>query len=177
MFLIRLMIGILKGAVIGALVGTGLAHLGLAVLPAIVAYISAGVVGACVGLIAGKPIWSENAKIEAGMKAFFGIFLGIGVMFAIRQWMPWEFPVLLPDSQWLDPYKLAPGNKLSQLSLVSLVMVSGLIGAFYEVDNTSEKEKSSPKSNVNPRTPKRKSEEALLLEEDDLQEKKMKRKN
>ena len=72
----RLLVGIVKGIVLGGLLGFGLLKLGQAVPIAIVAYLAAAVTGILIGLIAGKPIWAPDAKIEAGMKAGVGALLG-----------------------------------------------------------------------------------------------------
>src|SRR4051812_2636164 len=83
----RLLVGILKGLLVGALVGFGLAKLGLAAPPAVIAYAAAAATGVLIGLIAGKPIWAKDAKIEAGMKAFVGALLAAGLMYAARRWL------------------------------------------------------------------------------------------
>src|SRR5690606_894675 len=74
--LIRLVVGLVTGLIVGGLVGFALAKLGFAAPGAIVAYLAAGLAGALVGLIAGKPIWAKDARIEAGMKAIVGALLG-----------------------------------------------------------------------------------------------------
>ena len=62
----RLITGILKGLVLGGLVGFGLVKLGMAVPAAWLAYVAAAITGVLIGLIAGKPIWAPDARIEAG---------------------------------------------------------------------------------------------------------------
>ncbi len=68
----RLLIGIVKGLMVGSLLGFGLVKLGAAMPIAVVAYLAAAVTGVLIGLVAGKPIWAKDAKIEAGTKAFVG---------------------------------------------------------------------------------------------------------
>src|SRR4051812_18701263 len=91
----RLLIGIVKGLLLGGLIGFGLAKLGLAAPGAIIAYLAAAATGVLVGLIAGKPIWAKDAKIEAGMKAFVGALLGAGLMYAARRWLTMPVPFVL----------------------------------------------------------------------------------
>src|SRR3954468_1202781 len=91
----RLLIGIVKGLIVGGLVGFALAKLGMAAPGALIAYAAAGVTGILIGLVAGKPIWAKDAKIEAGMKAFVGALLGAGLMFAARKWLTFPMPVSL----------------------------------------------------------------------------------
>jgi hypothetical protein len=90
--LIRLVLGLLKGLAIGGLVGFGLAKLGLAAPAALFAYTAAALVGALVGLIAGKPIWAADGRIEAGLKAGFGALLATGLM-ALARSLGFAMPV------------------------------------------------------------------------------------
>lgn len=128
----RLLFGLIKGLLVGGLLGFGLVQLGFAVLTPWLAYPAAVLTGVLVGLIAGKPIWAKDAKIEAGAKAFFGALLGAGMMFASRQWLGMMLPAL---------GMLAPaGGALGMLAMTALPMIGGLLGAFYEADNDAPAE-------------------------------------
>jgi len=127
----RLLIGLVKGLLIGALLGFGLAKLGLGAPIGLIAYPAAALCGVLVGLVAGKPIWAKDAKIEAGMKAFVGAILGAGLMFAARKWLTME--VALP-LQGLVEAKAASGA-LGMLAITSLAMITAVLGGFYEADN------------------------------------------
>lgn len=139
----RLFIGILKGLIVGGLIGFGLATLGYPAPGAIVAYAAAVVTGIVVGLVAGKPIWAEDAKIEAGTKAFVGALLAAGLMFAARKWLTMSVPVPLAD---LGLGHLGGANTslgeaagtsgtLGGLAIPSLAMIAAILGGFYEADN------------------------------------------
>jgi len=54
--LARLLIGIVKGLIVGALVGFGLAKIGMAAPGAVIAYLAAALTALFLGLVAGKPI-------------------------------------------------------------------------------------------------------------------------
>ena len=127
----RLLLGLVKGLLIGALLGFGLAKLGLGAPIALIAYPAAALGGILVGLVAGKPIWAKDAKIEAGMKAFVGAILGAGLMFAARRWLTME--VALP-LQGLVEAKAASGA-IGMLAITSLAMITAVLGGFYEADN------------------------------------------
>lgn len=137
----RLLIGIVKGLIVGGLVGFALAKLGFAAPGAVIAYLAAAVSGVLVGLIAGKPIWAKDAKIEAGMKAFVGALLGAGLMYVARRWL--TFPVPLPLGE-LGGANTSLGEAASSagsfggLAITSLAMITALLGGFYEADNTPE---------------------------------------
>ena len=76
--------------------------------PLDLAVIAAALTGVLVGLVAGKPIWAKDAKIEAGMKAFIGALLAAGLMYAVRRFltMPVPFPLgelAAPNESLLEP--------------------------------------------------------------------------
>jgi hypothetical protein len=90
---LKLLIGILKGAVIGAALGYGAFALGdIPVLSN--PWILFGLIGAFVGLFVGRPIWSlirdKNAtSVIAILKAAFGFGIGCGLYAIIaKAWGP-----------------------------------------------------------------------------------------
>lgn len=134
----RLVLGLLLGAIVGivlavALVqGLGITSFDRGPLGAVGAYLAAAVSGVLTGLVAGKPIWSADGKIEAGLKAFFGALLAAGGMFALRQWVD--------VSVDLSALK-ADSGPIGQLPAASLPLIAALLGGFFELDNTEgEKE-------------------------------------
>jgi hypothetical protein len=90
---IKLVVGILKGAVIGGAVGYGAYALATATgfgSP----WLTYGAIGALVGLIAGRPIWSlirdKNATSWVSiLKAAFGFGIGCGLYAIVaKAWNP-----------------------------------------------------------------------------------------
>lgn len=78
---IKLLIGLLKGAILGGLIGYGAFAIGA---EGALAWVTYGVVGALVGLFVGRPIWSvladKNATSFASiLKAIAGFGVGIGL--------------------------------------------------------------------------------------------------
>ena len=136
----RLLIGIVKGLLVGSLLGFGLVKLGLAMPGPIVAYLAAAVTGVITGLIAGKPIWAKDAKIEAGTKAFVGALLSLGLMAAARHWLTMEVPIPLGSLVPADHHALTLGG----FAMTSLAAIAGLLGGFYEADNDSTGEEAAP---------------------------------
>lgn len=128
----RLLIGIVKGLVVGGLLGFGLVKLGMALPSAVIAYLAAAVTGVVIGLIAGKPIWAKDAKIEAGAKAVVGALLGIGLMAALRHWamipLPFSVGALAPQGATLT---------VGGFAMTSLAAIAALLGGFYDADNDS----------------------------------------
>ena len=131
-----LVFGIVSGAVVAAVAikGLGLLTFGEGWGPSVIAYALAAGTGVLVGLIAGKPIWGSNAKIEAGLKAFFGALIASGLFFVLRKWIPLHVPFDLAQ------LGLAPSaaTEIGQLPAVALPLIGALLGGFYEADNTPD---------------------------------------
>lgn len=131
----RLFVGLFLGAVVGAVLaaalvqGLGVTSFDASALGAAGAYLAAAVTGVLVGLVAGKPIWSADGKIEAGLKAFFGALLALGGMFVLRQWVHVSFD--------LSALKASTGAaEIGQLPALSLPLLAAILGGFFELDNT-----------------------------------------
>jgi hypothetical protein len=139
---IRLVLGLLKGVLIGGLVGFALAKLGLVAPGAIFAYLGIAITGVLVGLVAGKPIWAEGARIEAGMKAFAGAVLGLGLLWAVRRWLTMPLPFSLGELSQPNAAlgETAANGTLGGLAISSYAIVAAALGAFFEVDNTPDAE-------------------------------------
>lgn len=135
---LRLIIGLVKGLVVGGLLGFALAKAGFAAPGPIIAYLAAALAGALVGLIAGKPIWAEGARIEAGLKAAFGALLGAGLMWLTRSFLGVPLPMSLGDIAQANESlgEAARNGTLGGLAVTSLALVAGVLGAFYDADNT-----------------------------------------
>lgn len=135
----RLIVGLVLGLVLGALLAAGLVF-GLKWTTfmgaggGVLAYFSAVVTGVLTGLVAGKPIWASDARIEAGLKAAFGALIAAGVMFVLRRWGgPWT----------LDLSALGAGGPgaVGQLPAASLPLIGAVLGALFELDNTGDAER------------------------------------
>ncbi len=131
----RLVVGLVLGTVIGAVIAAVLVQgLGMTSFAsaAVFAYLAAAVTGVLTGLVAGKPIWSADGKIEAGLKAFFGALLALGAMFALRTWAKLD----------VDLSSLKAGHGyVGDLPAASLPIVAAVLAAFFELDNTGDAKK------------------------------------
>jgi hypothetical protein len=130
----RLLLGLVIGVVVGVAIAAGLvAGLEVAAFTgafgALLAYASAAVTGAATGLVAGKPIWAGDAKVEGGLKAVFGALLAAAAMFALRHWVP---------NVDLDLTALHAGGSghLADLPAASLPLIAAVLGMFFELDNS-----------------------------------------
>jgi hypothetical protein len=141
----RLIVGLVLGTVIGGVVAAVLVQ-GMGMLEftsGVFAYLAAAVTGVVAGLVAGKPIWAADGRIEAGLKAFFGILLSLGAMFVIRKWVDVD----------IDLGALKAGhNVVGNLPAASLPLIAAVLSAFYELDNTPSAEKKDDAKDGGPKS-------------------------
>ena len=146
----RLLLGLFLGVIVGGLAATALVaglHVPLFAADAggtALAYFAAAVTGVLTGLVAGKPIWASGARIEAGLKAFFGALLATGLLFALRRWVPFH-----PDLALLMPGVLPDAVKdarIGDVPALALPAVAAVLGGFFELDNTGGGEKDEAKA-------------------------------
>jgi hypothetical protein len=136
---IKLVVGILKGAVIGGAVGYGAYALASATgfgSP----WLTYGAIGAIVGLIAGRPIWSlirdKNATTWVSiLKAAFGFGVGCG-LYAIlaKAWSPAAVHVMIGDrSVDIFTWPVTVG-----------AAIGAVYGGFVELDDAIGDDKKAP---------------------------------
>ncbi len=129
----RLVLGLLKGGLVGGALAMLMIHgFGLNAFGAILAYILAIVAGLLTGLVAGRPIWAKDARIEAGLKAFAGAIVGAGLMWVMRSWV----------NVSLD-FGAYGNGVVGELPIVALPTVATILALFYEADNSGAEPKAS----------------------------------
>ena len=124
---VGLSIGLVTGLVLAVALVQGLNVSFMTAGGAILAYLAAAASGGIVGLVTGKPIWSSEGKIESILKASVGAMLALGGMWLLRRFgtMP------------LDLTALKAGvGPIGELPFTSLPILTGVLGAFYGIDNT-----------------------------------------
>jgi hypothetical protein len=142
----RLAFGLLFGLVVGGLLaaavikGVGMFAFASSGASGLLAYIFAAVTGVLIGLVAGKPIWASGGQIEAGLKALVGAGVAALAMLAMRHWFTID----------LDLHSLSAGPAIPTaaglLPAVTLPVIAGVLGAFYEADNTPAADEKGAKS-------------------------------
>jgi len=141
----RLLLGLVEGIVIGAaLVAAVSRGLGLVAPGALVLALLAAATGFLVGLVAGRPIWSPDAKTEAFLKAVAGSIVGFGASFALRHF--------LTPSLDLSAFSLGAGSA-GQLPAVTLPAIATALALFFELDHDGSS--SHSKARVFPREKQR----------------------
>ncbi|HEU5060209.1 MAG TPA: hypothetical protein VFU21_26940 [Kofleriaceae bacterium] len=124
--MLRLFIGLVKGAVVGGAVGYGAYYLGLG---GAFHWITYGVIGALVGLLCGRPIWSHlldksSTTWTAILKGIFGFGIGVGLYALVAKvWGGFELS-MLDETRLVQDWPFALGGA-----------IGALYGAFVEVDD------------------------------------------
>lgn len=129
----RLLVGLLKGLVLGGLVGAGV-HLGLGWTRTqdVIAYLLAMGTGATVGLLAGKPPWAREAWLESLLRAVGGLVVGSLLYFLAVRFASAPIP--------LDAGPGAPvGTPWVELPLLYALGVGAIYGALVELDHTPDR--------------------------------------
>lgn len=174
----RLVFGLIFGLFVGGLLaaavvkGIGMLAFSDAAGGMAMAYVFAAVTGVLVGLVAGKPIWASGGQIEAALKAVAGAFVAAGAMFAMRRWLNIDLDL---HSSGLGP---AVSTAAGHLPIVTLPLIAGVLGAFYEADNTpepEEKEKKGAKGKEAAKGKVRVVDKADDVDEEDLEEEQAKK--
>lgn len=135
----RLLIGILKGIVVGGGVGAAL-YFGLRVgrLDGGLAYLLYGAVGALTGVVAGKALWKPGAWIEALLRGVFGIAVGCGLYALASAFLgvgAIDLPALTPALGTADlPVRLV------QQPLAMAPLMATLYASLIELDNDGKGE-------------------------------------
>ena len=129
--MVKLLVGLLKGAVIGGAIGYGAFALAEAT-GFFIPWIAYGVIGAFVGLFVGKPLWTllkdkNTTNIVAIIKAAFGFGVGCGLyaLFA-KAWAPADTTLAHIGSTAVTLY----------WPPVIGAAIGGVYGAFVELDDS-----------------------------------------
>ena len=137
--MVKLLVGLLKGAVIGGAVGYGAFALWEATGFGN-AWLTFGLIGALVGLLVGKPIWAllkdkNQTNIIAIIKAAFGFGVGCGLYALLaKAWAP-------------DPDLLVVGDQqLLYWPPTVGALIGGLYGGFVELDDSIGDDNAKKKS-------------------------------
>jgi hypothetical protein len=140
---VKLLVGLLKGAAIGGAVGYGAFALWEAT-DFSNAWLTFGLIGALVGLFVGRPLWSllkdkNQTNIIAIIKAAFGFGVGCGLYALVaKAWAPDPNLLVVADYPLLYwPPTLGAA-------------IGGLYGAFVEVDDSIGDDAAAKKKKQDP---------------------------
>jgi hypothetical protein len=139
--MLRVVVGLLKGAVIGGVLGFGALKLGVGGGAA--AFVTYALVGGLVGMVCGKPPWRQDTFWTSALKGLFGVGVGIGLYWLGRK--------LLGGAHVSLPAALGapPDRSIAELPILLGPLIGALWGGFVEVDDgggtaAADKSKSKP---------------------------------
>jgi hypothetical protein len=127
---LRLLLGLVKGAVIGAGIGYGAYSLGWG---GGFHWVTYGLVGAFVGLLVGRPIWShlldkQSTAVTSLLKAIVGFGIGCGIYALVaKAWGAFDV-TLAGETRKLYDWQYLFGG-----------LLGGVYGAWVEVDDAPAK--------------------------------------
>jgi hypothetical protein len=130
MHVMRFLLVLLKGGLIGGALGAGLWALFPQGAPTALEYVLYGLVGAVAGALCGTPPWRKGAWIGAILKGVVGIGVGVGVFALVRNYVnvPIPLPMFAADQQ-----------KLSHEYFILAPVIGILYGFLIEADDGGEK--------------------------------------
>lgn len=129
--MLRVLVGLVKGAIVGGVVGFGLLRMGWA--SGTMAYLGCALVGALVGVVAGQPPWRANTIWTPVIKLVVGAIVGAGLCAVTLRLLP-EASLALGE---LGRLELRSGAALAPL-------IGILYGIFVEIDDGGAKKPVPP---------------------------------
>jgi len=141
---VKLLVGLLKGAAIGGAVGYGAFALGEST-GFFNAWLTMGLIGALVGLFVGRPLWAllkdkNQTNIIAILKAAFGFGVGCGLYALVaKAWAP--APDLLVVGDFGSMFYWPPTLGAA---------IGGVYGGFVEVDDSIGDDSAAKKRKTEP---------------------------
>jgi hypothetical protein len=136
----RVILGLLKGGVVGAAIGALALKLGVAGgIPAVFTY---AVIGAAAGVVCGRPPWRQDTFWTSLLKGIFGLLVGGGLYFLARK--------LLGGAHVAFAAKVGASADAPLVEIPVLLgpAIGALWGIFVEIDDSS-----GPNKNDKPKAP------------------------
>jgi hypothetical protein len=131
---LRLLLGLLKGVIIGGGLGFGFQYLGSIAQQSFMQYVLYGVIGALVGFIAGKPFWRHETIWTPVIKALVGAGVCIGLYVLVKR------PLGDPKLAFIGPTVTA-----TSLPYIFGAVVGAVYGIFVEIDDGGKSDSPKPK--------------------------------
>jgi hypothetical protein len=136
--MLRVILGLLKGAILGAAVGYGATQVGVST--GALAFATYGAVGLLVGLLCGKAFWRHETLWTPALKGLFGALICAGLYWGASKLLGgMKVPFALPLG---DP--ALSERPLVQLPLVLAPLLGIIYGIFVEVDDGERKGAAPP---------------------------------
>lgn len=125
--MLRVLLGIVKGGVVGAAVGFGAAKLGLG--DGVTAWLVYGALGFIVGIVCGRPIWRQETLWTPILKGIFGVLVSLGLYWLATKTVG---GMKLPFAEAVGASGDDPLRSIPQLLAPALGIIYGI---FVEIDD------------------------------------------
>jgi hypothetical protein len=123
----RVILGLLKGGLVGAAVGMGALKLGIA--GGVLAVVAYALIGGLTGIVAGRPPWRQETIWTTALKGIFGALVGGGLYWAARK--------VLGGAHLAAVTRLGlPDRPLVELPALLGPLVGAVWGIFVEIDDS-----------------------------------------
>jgi hypothetical protein len=140
--MLRVVFGLLKGAVVGGALGWVAFKLG--VTSGAAAVLTYAFTGGLVGMLCGKPPWRQDTFWTSALKGLFGVGVGIGLYLLGRKLLG-GLHVALPAALGAPP-----DRSIADLPILLGPLVGAIWGGFVEVDDGGGAKAAADKSKSNP---------------------------
>jgi hypothetical protein len=127
--MVRLLLGLIKGALAGVLVGFGVTKLGIGT--GALSWLAYAATGGLVGVVCGKPPWRHETFWTPLLKALVGALVGLGLAFLGRKFLG---GVPVPGAL-VSPLGLPDGQTLAQVPAALATLIGAVYGALIELDD------------------------------------------
>ena len=131
--MLRVVLGLLKGAVVGGAIGWAALKLGIG--GGAGAFATYAVIGALVGILCGKPPWRQDTIWTPAIKGIVGLGVGIGLYLLGRKVLG-GLHIALPAS-----LGVAPERSLAEVPLLLGPVIGAVWGMLIELDDGGSKAK------------------------------------
>jgi hypothetical protein len=135
--MLRVVLGLLKGAVIGGVLGFGALKLGVG--GGVAGFLTYAVIGGLVGMICGKPPWRQDTFWTSAIKGVVGVGVGIGLFWLGRKLLG-GMHVSLPASLGAPP-----DRSIAELPILLGPLVGAIWGGIVEIDDGGSAKPAEPK--------------------------------
>lgn len=130
--MVRVLLGIIKGGLVGAAVGFGATKVGMGT--GATAWLVYGLVGFLAGIVCGKAIWRHDTLVTPLLKGIFGFLVGLGLY-----WVASKTLGHVTLASVATQLGLPAETPLSAIPLVLGPAIGILYGIFVEVDDGERK--------------------------------------
>ena len=134
--MVRVLLGLLKGLIIGGALGYAATRLGVTAGP--LAFATYAAVGFAVGLLGGRAFWRHETLWTPALKGIFGAAICVGLYWLASKFLG-GFSVQLPSALGVSADRPAV-----QVPLVLAPVLAVIYGIFVEVDDGERKPASTP---------------------------------